>query len=172
MSGFAESHVEQAALSWLHGLGYAVAHGPDVGPDGTAPERTAHAEVVLMERLRAALARLNPTLAADAVETVVRSIIASETPSLLEENRRLHRLMVNGVDVEVTRSDGSLGTEKAWLIDFDDPEANDWLAINQFTVVEGSANRRPDVVVFVNGLPLGVIELKNPGDEKIGRAHV
>ena len=85
--------------------------------------------------------------------------------SLIAENRRLHRYMVEGVPVEVRRADGSISGEQVRLIDFDDPDANDWLAVNQFTVIENKANRRPDVVIFVNGLPLGVIELKNPGDE-------
>jgi type I restriction enzyme, R subunit len=85
--------------------------------------------------------------------------------ALVEENRRLHRYMVEGVPVEVHRPDGSIGGEQARLIDFNDPDANDWLAVNQYTVIENKANRRPDVVLFVNGLPLGVVELKNPGDE-------
>ena len=92
-------------------------------------------------------------------------MLQTETPVLIEENRRLHRYLIEGVPVEVSAEDGSIGGEQARLIDFDDPDGNDWLAVNQFTVIENKANRRPDVVLFVNGLPLGVIELKNPGDE-------
>ncbi len=92
-------------------------------------------------------------------------LLRAEAPSLVEENRRLHRCLVEGVAVEVRRPDGSIGGEQVRALDLDDPAANDWLAVNQFAVVEGKASRRPDVVLFVNGLPLVVVELKNPGDE-------
>lgn len=165
MANFAESHVEEAALEWLEGLGYEIANGLVIGPDGTAPERESYHEVVLLGRLRTALAGLNPKLPHEAIETGIAKIGQAEAPSLLEENRRLHRYLIEGVPVEIRRPDGSIGGEHVRLIDFDDPFANDWLAVNQFTVVEGHANRRPDIVLFVNGLPVGVIELKNPGDE-------
>jgi type I restriction enzyme R subunit len=96
---------------------------------------------------------------------VLAKVTQTLTPSLIEENRRLHRYMVEGVPIEVRRADGSIGGEQAWLIDFNNTDANDWLAVNQYTVIENKANRRPDMVIFVNGLPLGVVELKNPGDE-------
>ncbi len=165
MNRFSEDHVEQAALEWLSGLGYGVAHGPDISPDGPTPERISYDAVVLIARLRAALERLNPHLPAATFEEVLRKVQQVETPSLVEENRRLHRFLVEGVPVEVPREDGSIAGDTAYLIDFDDPDRNDWLAVNQFTVIENKNNRRPDVVVFVNGLPLAVIELKNPGDE-------
>jgi len=165
MASFTESHVEEAALEWLSGLGYTVLHGPVISPDGTTPERVSYAQVFLTTRLREALERLNPQLPPDVLEDVLRKVQQTETPSLIEENRRLHRYLVEGVPVEVAREDGSIGGDDAQLIDFVDVEANDWLAVNQYTVIEGQRNRRPDVVVFVNGLPLGVIELKNPGDE-------
>jgi len=165
MSGIAESHVEEAALAWLGELGYGVAIGLNIGPDGSAPERASYGDVILASRLKEAIARLNPHLKADTREEVFRKLLQSETPSLTEENRRLHRFFVEGVPVEVTRADGSIGGDSARLIDFDDVDANDWLAVNQFTVIENKANRRPDIVLFVNGLPVSVIELKNPGDE-------
>ena len=165
MSVLTESVVEEAALGWLAALGYAVAHGPDIGPEGAAPERGSYGEVLLAGRLREALARLNPHLPAETLEEVLRKVRQAETPSLIEENRRLHRYLVEGVPVEVAREDGSVGGDTAWLIDFSDASANDWLAVNQFTVIEGRNNRRPDVALFVNGLPLAVIELKSPGDE-------
>ncbi len=165
MATIAESHVEEAALAWLAELGYTVAAGPDIGPDGARPERAAYGEVLLLGRLRAAIARLNPSLAPEAQAAVLAKVTQSETPSLIEENRRLHRYLVEGVPVEVRRPDGSIGGELARLIDLDDVAANDWLAVNQFTVIENKANRRPDVVVLVNGLPLCVIELKNPGEQ-------
>jgi len=165
MTKFTESHVEDATLDWLHGLGYSVLHGPDISPDGPTPERVSYDQVLLVVRLRNALARINPHLPSETLDDVLRKLQQTETPSLVEENRRLHKYLTEGVPIEVAREDGSIGGDVARLIDFIDVDANDWLAVNQYTVIEGQRNRRPDVVVFVNGLPLGVIELKNPGDE-------
>ena len=165
MAKIDENEVEDAALEWLAELGYAVAHGPDIGPEGLTSERSSYGEVLLTSRLRKALSRLNPHLPAETLEDVLRKVRQAETPSLIEENRRLHRYLIEGVPVEVTREDGGIGGDTARLIDFTDADSNDWLAVNQFTVIEGQNNRRPDVVLFVNGLPLAVIELKNPGDE-------
>ena len=161
-----ESTVEAAMIAWLGELGYGVAYGPDVEPEKLAAERDAFTEVVLSRRLRAALERINPGLPASALDDALKKVLVTQSPSLVENNHRFHRLLVEGVDVEYTRPDGSIAGDKAWLVDFDDVDANDWLAINQFTVVEGKVNKRPDMVVFVNGLPLAVIELKNPADEK------
>ena len=166
MTGLTENEVENAALACLAELGYAVAHGPDIGPEGPAQERGSYDEVLLTGRLREALERLNPHLPAETLEDVLRKVRQTETPSLVEENRRLHRYLVDGVSVEVAREDGSIGSDAARLIDFADPDSNDWRVVNQLTVIEGQNNRRPDMVLFVNGLPLAVIELKNPGDEK------
>lgn len=165
MANFGESYVEEAALGWLEALGYEVLSGIEISPDGSAPERRSYGDTVLVGRLRSAAERLNPHLPGEVIDDVLRKVRQTETPSLIEENRRLHRMMMEGVDVEVTREDGSIGGEKAWLVNLADPEDNDWLAVNQFTVIEQQHNRRPDVIVFVNGLPIGVIELKNPGDE-------
>jgi type I restriction enzyme R subunit len=165
MSALAESHVEEAALAWLAELGFAVASGLEIGPDGARPERAAYGDVVLVGRLQAAIARLNPVLPEEARAAVLAKLLQAETPSLIDENRRLHRYLIEGVPVEVRRPDGSIGGEQARLLDFDDPDANDWLAVNQVTVIENKANRRADVVVYVNGLPLGVVELKKPGEE-------
>ena len=165
MAGFTESHVEDAALEWLSGLGFAVLHGPDISPDAPTPQRISYDQVLLTPRLGKALKRLNPHVPAETLEEVLRKVQQTETPSLIEENRRLHRFLIEGVPVEIAREDGSIGGDVARLIDFNDVDANDWLVVNQYTVVEHSHNRRPDVVLFVNGLPLAVIELKNPGDE-------
>jgi type I restriction enzyme, R subunit len=165
VSGIAESHVEEAALAWLGELGCEVANGLAIGPDGSAPERTSYGDVVLVHRLKTAIARLNPQLNGETREDVFRKLLQSETPSPTEENRRLHRFVVEGVLVEVTRADGTIGGDSARLIDFENLDANDWLAVNQFTIIENKANRRPDIIIFMNGLPLGVIELKKPGDE-------
>ena len=165
MAKISESEVEDAALEWLAGLGYAVVYGPEIGPEGPEQERASYDEVLLAGRLRKALARLNPHLPPETLEEVLRKVGQTETPSLIEENRRLHRYLAEGVPVELAREDGSIGGDTARLIDFAEADSNDWLAVNQFTVIEGHNNRRPDVVLFVNGLPLAVIELKNPGDE-------
>jgi len=167
MSGFTESVVEDAALSWLESLGYAVLHGPDiaVGMPGAERSDPNYRDVVLEGRLRQALARLNPDLPAEALEDAFRKLTRTDAPSLLERNRAVHRMLVDGVTVEYRRKDGSIAGAQARVLDFAAQDNNDWLAVNQFTVADGQYTRRPDVVVFVNGLPLAVIELKNPADE-------
>jgi type I restriction enzyme, R subunit len=164
-STFTESLVEDAALAWLRELGYTVAHGPDLAPEMPHAERTSFSDVVLVDRLRAALARLNPALPDDAREDALRQVLHVSSPGLVETNRRFHALLTGGVPVEYRRPDGSPAGDRAWLADFAAPERNDWLAVNQFTVIEGRVNRRPDIVLFLNGLPLAVLELKNPADE-------
>lgn len=162
---FTESIVEDAALDWLAELGYAIAHGQEIAPGEPRAERESFGDVVLVGRLRAALARLNPGLPEEAREDALRQTLRVAGPGLVESNRRFHALLVGGVPVEVKRPDGSTAGERAWLVDFDMPARNDWLAVNQFTIIEGRANRRPDIVVFVNGLPLATLELKNAADE-------
>ena len=163
MAFLPEVAVEQALLDQLHALDYSIEREEEIGPDGHRPERESHDEVVLKKRFEDAVARLNPGLPLEARQDAIRKVTQSELPSLLEENRRLHKLMTEGVDVEYFAEDGTLTAGKVRLIDFDHPEQNDWLAVSQFVVIHGQNNRRPDVVVFVNGLPLGVIELKAPG---------
>ena len=167
MSGFTESIVEDAALAWLESLGYAILHGPDIAVGEPTAERTDpnYRDVILEGRIRQALSQLNPKLLPEALEDAYRKLTRTDAPSLLERNRSFHRLLVDGVTVEYRRKDGSIGGAQARVIDFDDPDNNDWLAVNQFTVSDGKHTRRPDVVIFVNGLPLAVIELKNPADE-------
>ena len=165
MAWLSEAALEQIVLDQLGTLGYGIATDSEIGPDGKAPERDAYADVLLMKRLVSAIDRLNPDIPTEARGDALRKVLSVEKPSLIEENRRLHRLMVEGVDVEFYSEDGTIRGDKVRLIDFDEPAANDWLASGQFTVVEGGANRRPDVVLFVNGLPLGIIELKAPGGE-------
>jgi len=165
--GFSESVIEQAALAWLEALGYAVLHGPDIAAGMLGAERSDpnYRDVVLERRVRDALALFNPALPTEALEEAYRKLMRSDAPSLVERNRALHRMLVDGVTVEYRRKDGSIAGAQARIIDFDTPDNNDWLAVNQFTVAEGQHTRRPDVVLFLNGLPLAVIELKNPADE-------
>lgn len=125
--------------------------GPEVAPGEAATERASLGEAILPERLRAALGTLNPTVAAGSLDEVFRKLTLIESPSLIINNRSLHRLLVDGIAVECRREDCSVGAEIVRVIDFDDPDANDWVAVNQFTVIEGQRNRRPDVVIFVNG---------------------
>ena len=165
MSRFSESVVEDAALAWLESLGYAVKHGPDIAPGELAAERSDYAQVVLEDRLRQALVRLNPTLPADAIEDAFRKLTRPEGPTLEARNRALHRFLVEGVTVEYPRADGSIAGAQAQVVDFEAAENNDWLAVNQFTVSENKHTRRPDIVVFINGLPLVLVELKNAADE-------
>ena len=160
-----EADIEAALMQQLGRLGYATQSDTLSCPDGAAPEREAYADTILTGRLRAAIERLNVAIPLEAREDALKKIIASDKPNLIEENRRLHQALCEGVKVEFRGDDGAIKGDLVRLIDFDDPANNDWLALNQFTVIEGGANRRADVVVFVNGLPLGVIELKNPGSE-------
>ncbi len=146
-----EAEVEAVLLDQLGALGYTCVNDAVSGPDGPSPEREAYSDTILSARLRGAIARLNPHIPEDAREDALRRVVASDRPSLIEENRRLHRAMVEGVPVEYRAEDGSLRGDAVRLVDPED-RLNDWLAIAQFTVIENGNNRRPDVVVFLNGL--------------------
>ena len=159
--------VAASASEWsARRFSYAVGHGPHLAPGEPAAERDSFGDVVLVGRLRAAIARLNPSIPADAQEEAFRKVLRVGTPSLTQTNRAFHKMLRDGVDVEYPRPDGSIKGDKVRLVDFGDVGANDWLAVNQFTVIESGHNRRPDIVVFLNGLPLSVIELKNAADEE------
>lgn len=158
---FTESVVEQAGLAWLESLGYAVLAGPEIAPGEPQAERGDYCQVVLERRLRQALERLNPQLSSDVLEEAYRKLTRPEYPSLVVNNRTVHKYLVEGVPVEFTRPDGSIGSDAARVLDYERPEQNDFLAVHQFTVVEDHRERRADVVIFVNGLPLAVVELKN-----------
>ena len=160
-----EDIVELAALETLQELGWAYLPGPVLAPDGIAPERRSNGDVILIGRLEAAIAKLNPDAPEQAQSEALRKLVSGELSDLIEENRRVHRMLTEGVDVEFRDDRGQPASTKIWLIDLDRPELNDWLAVNQFTVVENRANRRPDIVLFVNGLPLAVLELKNAAAE-------
>ena len=164
---FTESVVEEAALEWFEGLGYSVLGGPEIAYGEPAAERTdpEYRDMILEGRLRQALTRLNPDLPPEALDDAFRKLTRIDSTSLITRNRDLHSMLVDGVNVEYVRPDGSIAGAPATLVDFDNPENNDWLAVNQFTVTEGQHARRPDVVVFLNGLPIAVIELKKSTDE-------
>ena len=165
MTAFYESDVEEAAMEWLSSLGWETAYGPDIAPGTPAAERDNYAQVVLEGRLRDALERLNPDLDDEALETALRRITNPDGPTLEARNRSFHLALINGVTVDKRFPDGNVSGVPARVMDFDDPLENDWLAINQFSAQETQTTRRPDIVLFVNGLPVGNIELKNPADE-------
>ena len=165
MTTLTESDVEQVALGWLANVGWQVSYGPDIAPDTPGAERTDYGQVVLARRLRDALAAMNPDLPSEALEDAFRKLTRPEGATLEARNRAFHRMLVEGVTVEYRAAGGAIRGAQVQVIDFDQPANNDWLAVNQFTVSENQHTRRPDVVLFVNGLPLGVIELKNPADE-------
>ena len=164
MNSITESDIEQAALNWIAGMGYSVLHGPDISPDAPGAERPRYEDVVLTGRLREAVARLNPDIPAESQEEAVQKVLSPNSPSLTQNNKTFHLMLVDGVEVEYRDSDGTMRGGRVQLVDFESPENNDWLAVNQFAV-KGESPRRPDIVLFVNGLPLVVIELKDPTDE-------
>ena len=160
-----ESTVEAASLGWLENQGWAIAYGPDIAPATPIAERDDYGEFVLEARLRSVVARLNPDLPSNAIDDAHRRLTRPVGATLEARNRDFHQMLVAGVTVEYADADGRVRGDQVRVVDFDVPEANDWLAVNQFTVVENKHERRPDIVLFVNGLPLAVIELKNPVDE-------
>lgn len=166
MSALNENVLEQACLEWLGELGWKLAYGPDLSPGGSFCERDDFRQVVLLGRLRSALERINPEMPPAAIEEAVRKITIPKSPDLLINNRQFHHYLTDGVDVEIAADSlGGRRHRKVWLIDIEDLENNDWLAVNQFTVVEEKKNRRADILLFLNGMPLGILELKNPAAE-------
>ena len=160
-----ESDIEETSLNWFAELGYTVLHGPDIAPDTPDAERSSYNEVILTRRLRDAVARLNPEIPADAQEEAIRKVLNPDSHTLVQNNHAFHQMLVDGIEVEYRQLDGTVRGARVRFVDFDTPENNNWLAVNQFTVVETS-ERRPDIVLFINGLTLAVLELKNPTDEK------
>ena len=160
-----ESIIEEATLAWLESLGYTVRNGLDIAPGEPAAERADYGQVILENRLRSALTRLNPTIPAEALDDTFRKLTRPEGPTLEARNRLVHRWLIDGVTVEYRHPDGHIAGAQVRLIDFEKPDNNDWLAVNQFTVIENKHNRRPDVVLFINGMPLVLLELKNAADE-------
>ena len=164
MMNLNESTVEEAALEWFAEIGYQTEWGPNIAPDGQAPERSSYEQVYLHDRLGDAAFRINP-LHQSLLEEAIKRLERAQSQNEIAENARVHQLLVDGVPVEFRGEDGELRTERVRLIDFDTPGNNDWMVVNQFTVLSNGKNRRPDVLVFVNGIPLGLLELKNPANE-------
>lgn len=164
MSVLNESMIEVAALEYLRELGYSTAFGPAIAPDGEQPERSGYDQVFLQGRLRKAIERINPRLDHASMDEAVKRLGRAESQNPTAENRRIHEYLRDGVPIEQRGADGQIRTELVQLIDFQNFESNDWLVVNQFTVIENK-NRRPDIVVFVNGIPVALFELKNLADE-------
>ena len=165
MTTITEDDVERLAVGWLADVDWHTVHGSEIAPDAGGAERGDFGDVVLEGRLWNALERLNPDISYEAVEDAYRKLMAPQGTSLEVKNESFHRMLVEGVNVEYRDGDGRIRGAQVRVIDFEDVGANDFLAVNQFAVVENKNSRRPDVALFVNGLPLGIIELKNPTDE-------
>ena len=170
MSVLNESTVEVAALDYLRELGYSTAFGPEIAPDSEHSERHSYDSVYLLDRLHASIIRLNPAATTESVEEAVKRLGRAESQNPVAENMRVHALLRDGVPVERRDASGQIRTELIQLVDYEHPENNDWLAVNQFTVDEGR-NRRPDIVLFLNGIPVALFELKNLADEKATLRH-
>ncbi len=163
--------MEGAALGWFESLAYHIRAGGDISPGAVSPERSAYEQVVLEPRLIAALRKINPALPEEAIEHVGRLVTRPPSATLTQNNRWFHRMLMDGIDVEYRGSDGEVRGGRAWLADFAAPKRNDWLVAHQLTVTAARTTRRPDLVVFLNGLPLAVIELKDPSHEKADLWH-
>lgn len=159
-----ESAIEELAIELLEKQGYKYIYAPDIAPDGEKPERDSFEDVLLPERLRRAVGRINPGIPAGAREDAIKQIQRLNSPELIANNEVFHRMLTEGIKVSYQK-DGADRGDIVWLVDFNNPENNEFLVTNQFTVIENNINKRPDVIIFVNGLPLVVIELKNPADE-------
>lgn len=164
MTHITENHIEQLAIERLEALGYEYIYAPDIAPDGATPERDSYEQVLLLNKLQNAVKRINPDIPADAQAEAIKEIQRIASPELLANNETFHRLLTEGIPVS-KRVDGDDRGDRVWLIDFNDPYNNEFVVANQFTIVENGNNKRPDVLLFVNGIPLVVIELKNAADE-------
>ncbi len=167
MSNFIENDLEQAALEWFQDLGYQTQYGPDISPGGSFSERESFGDVVLYDRLHSTLKRINKQYSNDTISELVKKITRQQSLSIVQNNIAFQKLLTDGIDVEVKQKDGSIKTEKAYIFDARDIENNEFLAVNQYTVIENGKERRPDIVVFLNGIPVVMIELKNATNEEV-----
>lgn len=163
MAAISENDIEEIALGYLKTLGYNYVWGPIISPEGEQQERQ-YNEVVLVNRLRSAIDTLNPNLPGEAKEDALKKVLRAESPNQLINNETFHKYLTEGIDIEIRTKDGIRG-QKVYIIDFNQIERNEFLVVNQFTIIEGNQNKRPDIILFINGLPLVVIELKNAVDE-------
>jgi type I restriction enzyme, R subunit len=164
MNRITESAIEEFSIKLLEKQGYRYIYGPDIAPDSETPERVSFEDVLLLEKLNNAVSRINHSLPADIRKDAIKQILRLNSPELITNNEAFHRMLTEGINVTFQKNGNSRG-DLVWLIDWNDPDNNDFIVLNQFTIIENHVNKRPDVILFVNGLPLVVIELKNPADE-------
>ena len=164
MSKITENTIEEFAIELLERLGYHYIYAPEIAHDGERPERNSYEDVLLIERLQNAISRINPKLPIDSQVEALKEIQRINSPELLANNEAFHRMLTEGINVSYQK-DGNDRGDLVWLIDFENPENNEFIVANQFTVIENGNNKRPDVILFINGIPLVIIELKNPADE-------
>lgn len=162
-----ESDVEIEALNALEVLGYEVLNGPEIAPESLFSERDDYSQVILYNKLEEAIDRINPDIPTDGKEDALKKLKNIESQSLITDNKEFHKFLTDGIDAEFLDEDKNIKSEKVWLIDFENIDNNSFLAVNQFTVIENDKNRRPDIVIFVNGLPLVLFELKSPTHERV-----
>lgn len=167
LDNFIESDLEEASIEWFEELGYERIYGPDIAPDGDFQERDSYADVVLKGRLRNSLEDINPGIPDYAIDEAIRKILIPQKITLLDNNLEFHKMITDGIDVSVKQSDGSYMTKQVNIFDWDNPDYNDWAIVSQFTIIENGIEKRPDLIVFVNGVPLVVIELKSSSDEDV-----
>lgn len=164
---FTEAELEETALEWLEEVGYSTVSGSQFDPEQELSSRSSYLDVILVDHLRNALINVNPSLTIEVIDDAIRQISTLSHPDLMTMNRSFHQFITDGIDVE-TREGTRNSTKKVWLFDFEHPENNEFLAVNQFVIREGETEKRPDVILFVNGLPLVVLELKNATNENVG----
>ena len=165
MNRITESKIEEFAIELLEKSGYQYIYGPEIAPDSETPARKSFDDVLLIDRLKSAVGRINPKIPDNAREDAIKQVRRLNSPELIANNEAFHRMLTEGLKVSYQKDGNSRG-DLVWLIDFKCPENNDFAVVNQFTVIEDGINKRPDIILFVNGLPLVIIELKNPADEK------
>ncbi|MFQ5632453.1 MAG: type I restriction endonuclease, partial [bacterium] len=164
MNKITESAIEEFAIELLEKQHYQYVYAPSIAPDSDTPERQSFEDVLLMEQLQTAVGRINPTIPPDIREDAIKQVLRLNSTELIANNEAFHRMLTEGIKVSYQK-DGHNRGDLVWLIDFKNPAYNDFIVSNQFTVIENNVNKRPDVILFINGLPLVVIELKNPADE-------
>ncbi|WP_372510685.1 type I restriction endonuclease subunit R [Staphylococcus simulans] len=165
---FSEDDLEQIALEWFSELGYEIRHGKDISYISVSPERESDKDVVLNGRLEAVMNKINPNVPCKVIQQAIHELTVEKSPNLLENNRNFHEQLINGIEVEHYNDNGETVYYLVNIFDFQNPENNNFLAVNQLTVVNGDYNKRPDIVLFINGLPVVVIELKNITNENVG----
>jgi type I restriction enzyme, R subunit len=164
MPNITENAIEVFAIKLFEKLDYSHVYAPDIAPDGEHPERSRYDEVLLTQRLSTAVRRINPSIPLATQQAAIKEVARIHSPELLTNNEAFHRMLTEGVNISY-QQDGNERGDLVWLIDFDNPNNNEFVVANQFTVIENNQNKRPDLVLFANGIPLVVIELKNAIDE-------